>query len=179
MIIGCSDSRVDPSLLTNSAPGDIFIVRNVANLVPVYEDDKGQHGVSAALEYAVCYLKIEHIIVLGHSNCGGIRALMADRCSLTEWGFISHWMAIAAPAREQVLAEFQHKEKHLQQRAAEYAAILVSLENLRSFPFIAKSIAEGQLSLHAWYFDLEHGELLGYNRENDAFQNLSASNQNF
>ncbi|CAH2030907.1 carbonic anhydrase [Trichlorobacter ammonificans] len=170
MIIGCSDSRVDPALLTNCAPGDIFTVRNVANLVPPFEEKGGRHGVSAALEFAVCHLGVEHIVVLGHSGCGGIKALMAGTCGCKGGGFISHWMSIAAPARERVLTELPDKEPGLQQRAAEQAAILLSLENLRSFPWIDQRVASGTLSLHGWYFDITAGELLEYQQEGGCFE---------
>lgn len=172
MIIGCSDSRVDPAILTNCAPGDIFTVRNVANLVPPYEEDGGRHGVSAALEFAVCYLEVEHIIVLGHSQCGGINALMAGNCGCKGDGFISSWMSIAAPAREKVLAELPGKDTKLQQRAAEQAAILVSLENLRSFPWINQRVIDGTLSLHGWYFELNAGELSEYRQGSGLFQKI-------
>jgi carbonic anhydrase len=173
MIIGCSDSRVDPAMLTNSVPGDIFVVRNVANLVPPYEATGGQHGVSAALEFAVCYLLAEHIIVLGHSHCGGINALMADTCGYKGGGFITRWMNIAAPARERVLADFPDKKPEFQQQAAEQASILLSLENLHSFPFIAHRVSEGTLSLHGWYFDLNRGALLEYHAGRGVFEKLA------
>lgn len=170
MIIGCSDSRVDPALLTNCAPGDIFTVRNVANLVPPFEDTNGRHGVSAALEFAVCHLGVEHIVVLGHSGCGGIKALMAGTCGCLGGGFISNWMSIAAAAKERVLAELPDKEPALQQQAAEQAAILLSLENLRSFPWIDQRVADSTLSLHGWYFDIARGELLEYQPEKGGFE---------
>lgn len=173
MLIGCSDSRVDPALLTHSAPGEIFVVRNVANLVPPYETSGGLHGVSAALEYAVCHLLVENIIVLGHSQCGGITALMAGGCGCKGDGFIDGWISIAAPARDKVLAALPKKEARLQQRAAEQAAILLSLENLHSFPWIEQRIAEGTLSLHGWYFDMEAGELLGYQPHSGLFRKLN------
>jgi len=173
MIIGCSDSRVDPAILTNCAPGDIFTVRNVANLVPPYEKSEGLHGVSAALEFAVCHLDVEQIIVLGHSQCGGIIALMAGNCGCKEDSFISNWMSIAAPAREKVLAELPGKNAQLQQRAAEQAAILLSLENLHSFPWIDKRVKDGTLSLHGWYFDLNAGELLEYRQGSGLFQKIN------
>jgi carbonic anhydrase len=169
MIIGCSDSRVDPAILTNCAPGDIFTVRNVANLVPPYEETGGLHGVSAALEFAVCHLGVEHIIVLGHSQCGGINALMAGSCGCKGGGFISRWMSIATPARERVLEELPGKDPTLQQRAAEQAAILLSLENLHSFPWIDQRVTDGTLSLHGWYFDLTAGELMEYAPESGTF----------
>jgi carbonic anhydrase len=170
MIIGCSDSRVDPAILTGSAPGDIFVVRNVANMVPVYEENGGRHGVSAALEFAVCYLKVEHIIVLGHSGCGGINALMTGVCGSTGKSFISNWMSIAARARDKVLADLP--DERCRQRAAEKAAIVISLENLRTFPFINMGIRQGKLSLHGWYFDLQTGDLFVHNSETNAFQKL-------
>jgi len=173
MIIGCSDSRVDPALLTNSAPGDIFMVRNVANLVPPFESDGGQHGVSAALEFAVTILEVEHIIVLGHSQCGGINALMNGNCEARGGSFISRWMSIAAPARDRIRTELAEKDAAHQQRAAEQAAILLSIENLHSFPFIDERITQGKLSLHGWYFDLREGELLEYRADDGAFKKLT------
>lgn len=173
MIIACSDSRVDPAILTNCAPGDIFTVRNVANLVPPYEENGGQHGVSAALEFAVCHLGVEHIIVLGHSKCGGINALMAGSCGCKGGGFISRWMSIATPARERVLAELPDKDPALQQRAAEQASILLSLENLHSFPWIDQRVQTGDLSLHGWYFDLNAGELSEYRPGTGLFQKIN------
>ena len=173
MIIGCSDSRVDTAILTNCAPGDIFTVRNVANLVPPFEEDSGRHGVSAALEFAVCHLGVEHIIVLGHSQCGGIKALMAGSCGCKGGGFISNWMSIAASAREKVLAELPGKDTTLQQRAAEQAAILLSLENLHSFPWIDQRVKDGALSLHGWYFDLSAGELSEYRQGSGLFQKIN------
>lgn len=162
LIVSCCDSRVDPAILTNSEPGDLFVVRNVANLVPPYEDDVGHHGISAALEFGVCSLGVEHIIVLGHSQCGGIRALMEDSYGSGEGGFVARWMDIAAPAREKVRKELPHKSIELQSRACEQAAILQSLENLLSFPWIAQRVNNRTLSLHGWYFDMSQGELLGY-----------------
>ena len=173
MIIGCSDSRVDPAILTNCAPGDIFTVRNVANLVPPYEENSGRHGVSAALEFAVCHLGVEHIIVLGHSQCGGINALMSGTCGCKGGGFITSWMSIATPAKEKVLAELPGKDATLQQRATEQAAILLSIENLHSFPWIDQRVKDGVLSLHGWYFDLQAGELSEYQPASGLFQKLN------
>jgi carbonic anhydrase len=162
MIVSCCDSRVDPAILTSSEPGDLFVVRNVANLVPPCEVDVGHHGISAALEFGVCSLGVEHIIVLGHSQCGGIRALMEDSYGSGEGGFISRWMDIAAPAREKIRKELPEKSIEVQSRACEQAAILLSLENLLTFPWIAQRVKKGTLFLHGWYFDLSQGELLGY-----------------
>ncbi|KTB47511.1 Carbonic anhydrase [Dehalogenimonas alkenigignens] len=172
MIIGCSDSRVDPAMLTGAGPGDIFIVRNVANLVPPCEDGGGHHGVSAALEFAVCQLEVEHIVVLGHSGCGGINALMAGARGENYMGFLTKWMDIASAARDLVLSDLPGKSPELQRRAVEMASILLSLENLHTFPFITAKMAVGRLSLHGWYFDLHAGELLEYHAPSSVFERI-------
>ncbi|WP_318258701.1 carbonic anhydrase [Geobacter anodireducens] len=141
-------------------------------MVPPFEENGGHHGVSAALEFAVCHLGVEHIIVLGHSQCGGINALMKGSCGCKGGGFISRWMSIAIPARERVLAELPDKGPELQQRAAEQAAIILSLENLLSFPWIDERVSRGELTLHGWYFDLAAGELLDYAPEQGRFEVL-------
>ena len=173
MIVGCSDSRVDPAILTNSAPGDLFTVRNVANLVPPYELDTGQHGVSAALEFAVCHLNVTNIIVLGHAQCGGIQALMNGTCGALGGGFISRWMTIAEAARERVCAELPDAGDKIKRKALEQAAIVLSLKNLRSFPFIDERVGAGKLTLVGWYFDLVRGELYQYHETSGQFQRLS------
>lgn len=171
LVIACSDSRVDPAILTGCEPGDMFVVRNVANLVPPYENAPGRHGVSAAVEYAVKALRVEHIIVLGHSGCGGIEALMApDHEKLGE--FIAPWVDIAEPALRQVTEELPGKDPRVRQCACEQAAVLVSLENLLSFPWIRERVMAGNIFLHGWYFDMQRGELLSYLPETGAFELL-------
>lgn len=159
MVIACADSRAHPAHVTDTPPGEIFVVRNVANLVPPRVDDGKTHGTSAALEFAVKHLKVPHIIVMGHSQCGGIRALVEGEHDAGTHGFIDPWMKIATPAREQVLKA--HPGKPLDQlcRLCEKAAIGVSLDNLMTFPFIAEAVAAGRLYLHGWYFDIEEGQL--------------------
>jgi carbonic anhydrase len=165
LIISCCDSRVDPAILTDSEPGDLFVVRNVANLVPPCESGGGHHGISAALEFGVCNLEVAHIIVLGHSQCGGIRALMENSYSSGEDGFVAQWMNIVSEARDKIRKDLPHKSLDLQARACEQAAILLSMENLLSFPWIAQRVNNGSLFLHGWYFDLAQGELLGYDAD--------------
>lgn len=173
LVIACSDSRVDPAILLGCEPGDMFVVRNVANLVPPYETSPGHHGVSAALEYAVKVLGVEHVIVLGHSCCGGIQALMVpDRAGLGE--FIAPWVSIAEPALREVSRELSDKEQPLRQRACEQASVLVSLENLLTFPWIWERVMTGRIHLHGWYFDLNRGELLSYLPETGTFEALVA-----
>ncbi|MBE9608471.1 carbonic anhydrase [Chitinilyticum piscinae] len=172
LVIGCSDSRVDPALLTDSDPGDLFVVRNVANLVPPYEVDGAYHGVSSAIEYAVCELQVRHIVILGHSGCGGIGALMKGYEPKTAANFVGRWVQIAQSARDQIKAELAHKSEAQQLRACEMASIIVSLDNLMSFPFIAQRVEAGKLSLIGWYFDIQKGALYDFKQDSNAFQPL-------
>lgn len=172
LLIGCSDSRVDPALLTGCGPGDLFVIRNVANLVPPCHNDTRHHGVSAALEYAVCHLEVEHIIILGHSGCGGINALMHGIPNGKSTEFIGPWVSIAQKARERVLVELGDKVPEKQNRACEQAAILISLENLLTFPWIRDRVDGGTLLLHGWYFDMGSGQLYHYNAEEAVFAPL-------
>lgn len=175
LIIGCCDSRVDPGLLTGSAPGDIFVIRNVANLVPPYESDLNFHGVSAGIEFAVKSLEVSHVIILGHSNCGGIKFLLQDKKEDDSGEFLEHWMSIASRAKEHVLEEAAGQHPDGVQCACEKASILISLRNLLSFPFVRHRVEAGRLQLHGWYFDLSHGELLGYSPESQNFVHLVQS----
>lgn len=174
LVVACSDSRVDPAIITDCAPGDIFVIRNVANLVPAYAPDGRRHGVSAALEFAVRKLKVEHVIILGHSRCGGIEALL-EADGDPDGDFILDWMDIAAPARDQVRRELPALDADKQCRACEQAAVLVSLQNLLTFPWVAAAVEAGRLLLHGWYFDMEEGELLGYLPQTGSFEPLAPS----
>ena len=170
LVIGCCDSRVDPALLLDCDPGDIFTIRNIANLVPPCGGSNGRQGVSAALQFAVTQLKVERIIVLGHSGCGGIRALMDEQFPSSEGtDFLGRWVSIADPAKYRVLQKLGTAPSAAQYRACEQAAILVSLKNLESFPWVAERVQADKLSLHGWYFDMEAGALLAYSPRADAF----------
>lgn len=173
LVISCCDARVDPAMLTGADPGDLFVVRNVANLVPPYRDESEAPGVRSAIEFAVKTLEVEHIIVLGHTSCGGIAALMAGE-GITEhkYEFIGPWVSIAKRAREKVLRELPQKPPELQARACEQAAILVSLDNLLSFPWIRERIDSNALELHGWHFDIDSGDLLAYSAETATFEPL-------
>ena len=170
LLIGCSDSRVDPAILTDCKPGDLFIVRNVANLIPPYEPDAGYHGTSSAIEYAVRILLVEHVIVMGHSHCGGIDALMRSSRETPVGEFIDHWVEIAQPAREIVQQDLSGKSLEIQARACEQAALMISLENLLTFPWLAERVQAGQLALHGWYFDMEAGQMLAYHPDSGEFE---------
>ena len=155
MVITCADSRVDPQMIFDAKPGEIFCVRNVANLVPPYAPDSDHHGTSAALEFAVRSLKVEHVIVLGHAQCGGIRALWQGG---EQGDFIGRWMEIAAPARERALAAAATADETAQ-HLCERESIRVTIDNLMTFPWVAERVQAGLLQLHGWHFDFELGEL--------------------
>ena len=173
LVISCCDSRTDPGMLLGAGPGDIFVVRNVANLVPPYQSDAEWPGIRADIEFAVKSLKVAHIIILGHSSCGGIRALMdGEGIDRREFEFIGNWMTIAREARERVLQEYADQPDAVQTKACEHTAITVSLRNLMTFPWIRERVENGQTSLHGWYFDIEAGELLAYSPETGSFAAL-------
>ena len=168
LLIGCSDSRADPAILLSAEPGELFIVRNVANLVPPYQPDSHYHGTSAALEFAVRDLGVRHVLVLGHSGCGGIQALLNPAAVLENREFIAQWVSIADQIRKDAgLVDPANP------RAAEQAAIRVSLANLMSFPWIDERVKSGKLSLHGWWFDLEEGALWGVDEPEAAFRVLT------
>ncbi len=162
LVIACCDSRVDPALITDANPGDLFVVRNVANLVPPYETGGQRHGTSAALEFAVRCLRVRHVIVLGHARCGGIRALIQGMQGTDRGEFIVPWMSVARCARDQALAQMPHADADAQARAVEQAAIRTSLDNLLTFPWVKTRVDSGELDLHGWYFDIDSGQLLRY-----------------
>jgi len=171
MVVACCDSRVDPAIITDSDPGDLFVVRNVANLVPPCEMGGGYHGTSAALEFAVCGLEVKHIVILGHSQCGGIHALLSGM-NVRRDGFIIPWMTIVEGARQKIMNALPHASPSARQHACEQAAIQVSLQNLLTFPWVRDRIEQGALQLHGWYFDIDRGELLGYNTATERFETL-------
>lgn len=173
LVVACCDSRVDPALVLDCAPGDLFVIRNVANLVPPAESrSSGQHGTSAALEYGVTTLGVEHVIVLGHAHCGGIRALMSGGRTGDADSYINSWMRLAEEARDDTEREFAGATLEERECAIERRAILGSLDNLMTFPWIRERVEQGALKLHGWYFDMEHGELLGYNATSGRFEVL-------
>ena len=174
LVIGCSDSRVDPAIVTDCDPGDLFVVRNVANLVPPYEKDGMFHGVSSAIEFAVCDLQVKQIIVMGHSACGGIGALMKGYAAKTDANFVGRWMRIAETARENVLNDLRHLSLADQLKACEMGSVTVSLDNLLTFPFIEQKVNAGELQLIGWYFDINQGELHQLDYQKREFHSLVA-----
>jgi carbonic anhydrase len=172
LVIACSDSRVDPAIIMDSKPGDLFVIRNVANLVPPYEVGGGYHGVSAALEFGVRMLKVEHVIVLGHQYCGGIKTLVEGVPEGSSAEFLQSWVNMAESARQRVQHETPNLTKEAQLCACEKASILVSLENLCTFPWVKQAVNDGKLKLHGWYFDIDSGTLSAHDKNLQRFEPL-------
>ena len=161
MVIGCCDSRVSPEVIFDARPGELFVVRNVANLVPPYTPDGAQRAVSAALEFAVQALKVRHIVVLGHAQCGGIRAYAEESEPLSPGDFIGHWMALIAPAAKSVGPRGTQPIANYLTRL-EQASVLTTLDNLMTFPCVRILAERGKLALHAAYFGVATGDLSVY-----------------
>jgi carbonic anhydrase len=169
LVIACSDSRNDPALLMNSEPGDLFVVRNVAAIVPPYGPDGNYHGTSAAIEFAVKGLKVKNIVVLGHALCGGVRELATGENAAMNFEFLKSWIEIGAPARDAIKRELADAPLELRLRALEQAVIVTSINNLMTFPWIQEKVASGEIRLHGWYFDMVNGQMMGYDFEKGSF----------
>lgn len=160
MVIACSDSRVDPAQIFDTSPGEIFVVRNIANLVPPFELGGGRHGVSAALEFAVTQIEVSEVVVLGHGSCGGVDAALSQRFvgkPAGDGGFIAHWVDMLDEARERIVAEYGVGPEA--RRALELETVRVSIRNLRTFPCIPEREAAGTLRLRGAYFAIADGML--------------------
>jgi len=161
MVISCSDSRVDPAQILDVAPGEIFVVRNVAALVPPFETTPGRHGVSAAVEFAVQFLKVREIVVMGHGLCGGCKAALTQDLhgnELGEGGFVAHWVDMLDEAREPIAASLGTTGREAE-LAMELEAVKVSLFNLRTFPYVADKVESGELNLRGAHFAISDGIL--------------------
>jgi carbonic anhydrase len=157
MVIGCCDSRVSPEVIFDARPGELFVVRNVANLVPPFSPDGMYHGVSAALEYAVQVLRVKHVVVLGHARCGGIRAFAEGGEPLSPGDFIGKWMTLIAPAAAAIAPRSEAPGSYLTR--LEHAALATTLQKLMTFPCVRILVDRSRLALHAAYFDVSSGEL--------------------
>jgi carbonic anhydrase len=159
MVIGCCDSRVSPEVIFDARPGELFVVRNIANIVPPYQPDSRAHGVSAALEFGVAALKVKHIVVLGHAHCGGVKAFAENAAPLSPSDFIGNWMRLMAPAVEKAGPQDGLSWTDYITRL-EQANVANSLDNLRTFPRLRQLIDGGRLAVHGAYFGVATGELL-------------------
>jgi carbonic anhydrase len=171
MVVGCVDSRVSPEVIFDAAPGELLVVRNVANIVPPYEPDtQTQHGTSAALEFGVQALRVKHIVVLGHALCGGIRAFADEQEPLSPGDFIGRWMSQIAPAAESLGTPPQGEGRAEYMTRLEFASVELSLRNLMTFPCVRILVERGKLALHGAYFGVASGRLLVRDPETGAFE---------
>jgi carbonic anhydrase len=168
MVIGCCDSRVSPEVIFDAGPGELFVVRNVGNLVPPYAPDGRYHGVSAALEFAVGALRVKDIVVLGHAHCGGVRAFAMERAPLSPGDFIGKWMSLIAPAAAKVGPCGDPPSAEYLARL-EQASVEVALDNLMTFPGLRRLIERGTVNVHGAYFGVATGELSVLDRPSGRF----------
>jgi carbonic anhydrase len=173
MVIGCCDSRVSPEVIFDARPGELFVVRNVANLVPPYSPDGQYHGVSAALEFGVGVLKVKHIVVLGHAHCGGVQAYAEDAEPISPGDFIGRWMSLIAPAAAKVGARGELSRAEYLERM-EKASVINTLDNLMTFPRLRKLIERGAVTLHGAYFGVALGELSVLDQATGKFRPIAA-----
>jgi len=173
MVVACCDSRADPETVFSAMPGELFVVRNVANLIPPFETGGEFHGVSAAIEFAVLNLRVKHIVIMGHSGCGGVKAALDQSAAVqTEAQFISKWMSMLDDARLRVLSAQQLAPKAEQQACLEREGVKTSINNLRTFPFVKEAEEKGHLSLHGAHFDIKTGDLSVLNHSRGEFFSL-------
>ena len=172
MVIGCCDSRVSPEVIFDAGPGELFVVRNIANLVPTYQPDGNAHGVSAALEFAVNVLHVKHIVVLGHAQCGGIRAFVDKAAPLSPGDFIGKWMQMFVKPGE-IVEQRDHESMQAFVTRIEKAAVFRSLENLMTFPFVRAAVDSGAMTLHGAYFGVAEGSLFVLDRVKKEFVNAN------
>lgn len=172
MVIACSDSRSDPAIICGARPGDLFVIRNVAALVPPPTPDGAPHGTAAAMEFGICELNVRHVVVLGHSFCAGVRCLLDHRPRASRAGYVSDWMAIAEDVRREIDGLVTEADRPALAGQAERATVLSSLRNLTAYPFIAERVRAGTLTLHGWYFHFGWGVLLAAEGPEGPFRQL-------
>ena len=166
--IGCSDSRIVPNLITKTMPGEIFVVRNIANIVPPFEINDGTYKCTASiLEYAVKYLEVENVLVCGHSNCGGLKALFYPQEKLEKLPLVKKWLEIIDDVRESVI---DIEDPKLREWEVEQLNVIKQLDNLMTYPFVRERVEEGKLNLIGWYYIIETGEIYNYNKEKSEFE---------
>jgi carbonic anhydrase len=169
MVIGCCDSRVSPEVIFDARPGELFVVRNVGNLVPPFETGGSYHGVSAALEFGVAALKVKHIVILGHAHCGGVKAFAEDAEPLSPGDFIGRWMSLMAPALEKVGPRgTMSREEYIER--LEKASVVNTLDNLMTFPRLRQLIERGEVTCHGAYFGVATGQLSVWDRGTGEFR---------
>ena len=171
LFIGCSDSRLVPNLITNTKPGDLFIVRNIGNMIPPFKPDEDYHGTAAAIEYAVSVLNVEDIIVCGHSNCGACKSLY-DNIEGIELIHVKNWLKLGKEVKEKVLEKSKEDKNIDIFRLTEKLNIIVQLKNLLTYPEVKRKVLNNEVRLHGWYYEIETGGIEIYNPEINDFEKI-------
>ncbi|MBM4135520.1 MAG: carbonic anhydrase [Nitrospira sp.] len=171
LFITCSDSRVDPNLVTQSKPGELFIVRNVGNIIPPYDAIKDKNSVAAAIEFAVLGLKVSDIIICGHSNCGAIHALI-DKKEFKNMPHLRNWLKIVSPVKDIVKVFYGDLKGEHHKRITEKENVLIQLRNIQTYPFVSRSLRKGSLYLHGWYYDIGTGDVYSYSPNTHMFEKV-------
>ncbi len=170
LFITCSDSRVDPNLVTQSRPGELFIVKNVGNIVPPYDAIKDKNSVAAAIEFAVLELKVSDIIICGHTNCGAMQALYKDEKELSKMPHLRDWLKLADPVSNIVSKYYAETSAEIRQWVTEEENVLFQLQNIQTYPFVQEALKQGVLHLHGWYYNIGNGSIYYYNSSEDVFE---------
>ena len=172
LFITCADSRVDPNLVTQSKPGELFIVRNLGNIIPPFDAIKDKNSIGAAIEFAVKRLKVSDIIVCGHTNCGAIKALCEEDETLEDTPHLRDWLRIASPVKEIVNNYYRGSAPELRQQLTEQENILEQLRNIQTYPFVIQALNNGTLHLHGWYYEIGTGEIYSFNPGKEVFEKI-------
>ena len=173
LFITCADSRIDPNLVTQSRPGDLFIVRNVGNIIPPHGSIQDKNSVAAAIEFAVLGLQVADIIVCGHSGCGAMRTLLENDGGLEETPHLRDWLQVAAPVKVRIMLRCTASTAAHRLRLLEQENVLEQIENLRSYPFVNAAVLEGRLRVHGWYYDIAGGTVSFYEPEAARFERIA------
>lgn len=170
LFIGCSDSRLVPNLITKSQPGELFIVRNIANIVPIYRESEEFLATTSAIEFAVLVLKVKKIVICGHSNCGGCAALYLPPEKLKNTPHTAKWLELAKPVKFEVLSRLGDTDIAAREWMTEQLNIVLQMKHLMTYPFIAEKVKSGEITIHGWHYIIPTGEVYNYNAELEIFE---------
>lgn len=172
LFITCADSRIDPNLVTQSKPGELFLIRNVGNIVPPFDAIRDKNSVAAGIEFAVLELKVKDVIVCGHSNCGAMQAIFKDEKEFDNMPHLRDWLRLALPVKETIERYYPNAHGESLQRIAEEENILAQLKNIQTYPFVERALKNGELHLHGWYYNIKTGRIYAYNPKKDMFEEI-------
>jgi len=171
LFIGCSDSRIVPNLITNTLPGELFVVRNIGNIVPPFNENTDSFaGTMSAIEYAILQLNVENIVICGHSNCGACNTIYQDENNLKDMPHVQKWLSIIKPVKERVEKQIPNANIYAKEWLTEQMNIVQQMANLLSYPFIREKYVDQKIKIHGWYYIIETGEVYSYNKDTAKFE---------